>query len=128
MNGRRKLVLANRRNSVKVNCVAQSRRMSRTMLPCRRSYTILGMSLMSGFVIFRLNSFVRTWAWLTSTMCWYICELLRSLVTMELAGGWGTVFRYILWVWCWEVRCWDWLNFWFVCITYITQLSHRHRV
>jgi len=39
MNGRRKLVLANRRNSVRVNCVAQFRRMSRTMLPCRRSYT-----------------------------------------------------------------------------------------
>jgi len=39
MNGREKLVLANRRNSVKVNCVAQFRRMSRTMLPCRRSYT-----------------------------------------------------------------------------------------
>jgi len=38
MNGRRKLVLANRRNSVRVNCVAQFRRMSRTMLPCRRSY------------------------------------------------------------------------------------------
>ena len=39
MNGRRKLVLANRRNSVRVNCVAQFRRMSKTMLPCRRSYT-----------------------------------------------------------------------------------------
>jgi len=39
MNGRRKLVLANRRNSVRVNCVAQFRRMSRTMSPCRRSYT-----------------------------------------------------------------------------------------
>jgi len=38
MNGHGKLVLANRRNSVRVNCVAQFRRMSRTMLPCRRSY------------------------------------------------------------------------------------------
>jgi len=39
MNGRRKLVLANRRNSTRVNYVAQFRRISRTMLPCRRSYT-----------------------------------------------------------------------------------------
>ena len=38
MNGRGKLVLASRQNSVRVNCVAQFRRMSRTMLPCRRSY------------------------------------------------------------------------------------------
>jgi len=45
MNGRRELVLANRRNSVRVNCVAQFRRMSRTMLPCRRSYTIISVRI-----------------------------------------------------------------------------------
>jgi len=39
MNGRRKLALANRQNSVKTSCVAQSGQISRTMLPCRRSYT-----------------------------------------------------------------------------------------
>jgi len=40
MNGRRKLVLANRRNLARADCATQFRRMSRTMLPCRRSYNM----------------------------------------------------------------------------------------
>jgi len=55
MNGRGKLVLANRRNSVRVNCVAQFRRISRTMLPCRRSYTIHWVHTFDLCVLFELR-------------------------------------------------------------------------
>jgi len=81
MNGRRKLVLANRRNSVRVNCVAQFRRMSRTMLPCRRSYNNLKQDvrmdskLCSRWVL----AGVYRWAKFSWNLGCYACSVLSPL-------------------------------------------------